>query len=177
MKVAGYSDWNHQPWAFVFCRFHIPRLILSLWDKPVGSCPFLSLPHSLSALPCPSKLVSWCSFSPELDGISFLCFSFQLGNPRIRSCVSGSNSPTCEMVMPRLRLWLMFQVNFGTVARGSLWMCSDAKKRGQECRGAIAVWRWESGRVHCWRRCAGLWVLPKGLGQGLYRAGTHGVQE
>lgn len=43
------------------------------------------------------------------------------------------------MVMPRLRLWLMYQVNFGTEAHGSLWICSDAKRRGQECRGAIAV--------------------------------------
>lgn len=39
--------------------------------------------------------------------------------------------------MPRLKLWLMYQVNFGTEARGGLWMCSDAKKRGQECRGAL----------------------------------------
>lgn len=66
--------------------------------------------------------------------------------------------------MPRLRLWLMYQVNFGTEARGGLWRCSDAKKRGQECRGATAIRRWESGRVYCWRWYAGLWVLPLGVG-------------
>lgn len=70
----------------------------------------------------------------------------------------------------------MYQVNFGTVACGSLWMCSDAKKKGQECRGAIDVWRGRVGGCTI-GGCAGLWVLPKGLGQGLYRAGTHGVQE
>lgn len=43
LKVAGYRDWNYQPWAFTVCSFHIPKLILSLWD----SVPFLSLPHSL----------------------------------------------------------------------------------------------------------------------------------